>query len=419
MGKSSFQGAGGGAMRIEPIKVTPEEFVSAAVASLRGSNQVPVVPAFADRVREVLVVGSSSRGGSSLLSELLRGEDRLVHFQAEINPHLRLAGLSWPGSGTGSDRLDAEQAANCPTLERELAREAGNLALGLHGPDDVDRFAHALHWRLTVQWPGETFARERVADWVQSTLQRLRAEFGWRAEEFRDTQLWHALFLVAVRAEHPAVNPYYYDLDEALIRRFHPSVAVPQGPPSPGLLEEPPFVTIRPWRRVDPAALAVRPLVVKTPSNAYRLPFLRRLFRNARLRVLHLVRNPAACVNGLLDGWLYRGFHAHYIPGGLHIAGYCDRGPAAEQRWWKFDLPPGWQEWTCRPLEEVCAFQWRAAHQAILEFVAAEPVDYFRLRYEDLVGPAPDAGKFWDSWRNGWVSTSPRVPPSGWRRCRP
>ena len=41
--------------------------------------------------------------------------------------------------------------------------------------------------------------------------------------------------------------------------------------------------------------------MMKTPSNAYRASFLRALFPNARVQVLHLTRNPAAAINGLVD----------------------------------------------------------------------------------------------------------------------
>ena len=41
--------------------------------------------------------------------------------------------------------------------------------------------------------------------------------------------------------------------------------------------------------------------MIKTPSNAYRLPFIQALFPSARIRILHLVRNPAASINGLIE----------------------------------------------------------------------------------------------------------------------
>ena len=59
-----------------------------------------------DRIREVVVVASSSRGGSSMLMELLRHSEHLLHLQAELNPFLVLAELGWPHSGSDSDRLE-------------------------------------------------------------------------------------------------------------------------------------------------------------------------------------------------------------------------------------------------------------------------------------------------------------------------
>jgi hypothetical protein len=145
-------------------------------------------------------------------------------------------------------------------------------------------------------------------------------------------------------------------------------------------------VVVHPWLPADAASLATRPLLVKTPSNAYRLPFLRALFPRARLRVLHLCRNAAASINGLYDGWRYRGFFSHRLDEPLDIAGYSDVFPEWGRRWWKFDLPPGWRAWTRRPLVEVCAFQWRSAHEAIL---AGKGLcdDYLAVRFEDAVGP--------------------------------
>jgi hypothetical protein len=165
-----------------------------------------------------------------------------------------------------------------------------------------------------------------------------------------------------------------------------PSLDVPAGPPGSAAVEEPPFVLVEPWRR--PSGWQKRALVVKTPSNSYRLPFLRALFPAARFRILHLTRNPAASINGLRDGWSHWGFHSHYIGTALRIPGYSDRGHP-DGHWWKFDLPPGWREHTDRTLEEICAFQWCAAHEAVLDFIDTSGVEHRRVRFEALVtGPA-------------------------------
>jgi hypothetical protein len=111
-----------------------------------------------------------------------------------------------------------------------------------------------------------------------------------------------------------------------------------------------------------------RMILGQSPSNAYRLDFLRALFPNAEITVLHLVREPAASVTGLMSGWLHHGFHKHRLPdGALDIEGYTR--PDQTVAWWKFDLPPHWQHYMHRPLEEVCAFQWISANEHILRWV--------------------------------------------------
>ena len=62
----------------------------------------PALSNFPLRVRELVVVASSSRGGSSMLAETLRASTSLVHLRAELNPFLRLVGLTFPESGSGS-----------------------------------------------------------------------------------------------------------------------------------------------------------------------------------------------------------------------------------------------------------------------------------------------------------------------------
>src|SRR5207302_3293878 len=96
---------------------------------------------------------------------------------------------------------------------------------------------------------------------------------------------------------------------------------------------------------------------------------------------------PAATINGLYDGWRSRWFHSHQMAEPLRIRGYTDEFPASA-RWWKFDLPPGWQEYADADLLEVCAFQWRSAHEAILAETASGDVDHIQIRFEEILsGP--------------------------------
>lgn len=346
-----------------------------------------LAPDWCDQVRDVCVVSSSSRGGSSLFAEMLRRNHRLLNIRGEINPFLRLAGLGFPDSGLDSDALSACHASACGSLCRLLGTDLGQPASRFNGAEDKDRFASDLWLRLTLQWPSLSFEPESVRDWVFATLHELERFHGWSPDEFRSADSFYVPFLRRVRSEYPDVNPYYYDLPPTLVRASFPDVAVPQGPPGSFLLEEPPFLVIGPWKPPTVEQLTRYPLILKTPSNAYRMSFLRRLLPRARFRILHLTRNAVASINGLLDGWHHHGFYSHRLPDRLDIAGYSDAYPRWGRHWWKFDLPPDWQEWTDRPLVEVCAFQWLSAHRAIREetqFVA--PSDTFRFPFEALIG---------------------------------
>jgi hypothetical protein len=53
---------------------------------------------------------------------------------------------------------------------------------------------------------------------------------------------------------------------------------------------------------------------------------------------------------------------------------------------WSLLLPPGYEQLRDRPLEEVVAFQWRAANETILDDLGQLPRErWIAVRYEDLV----------------------------------
>ncbi|MFH8349959.1 sulfotransferase [Streptomyces sp. NPDC018045] len=396
-----------------------------ALRPLRG----PAVPDFPDRVGEVVVLACSSRGGSSMVAELLRHSDALLHFQAETNPFLRLAGLGHPESRAGSDALGSEHVAALEpwarsVLAEEMARDAGSAAR----ERDENQLCADLAWRLIVQWPELPLEPLELV----GTIRRV-----WRAHPHRRPDVPgesdEIRCLLGVLEELSGrglpVDPRYYDLPEEALRRY-PSTDTGPGAPGGFLVEEPPFVVARPWRRADIADLHDKPLVIKTPSNAYRLNFLRSLFPHARFRILHLTRNPAAAVNGLYDGWRYHGFHAHRMEKPLDIAGYVEQNED-NRWWWKFDLPPGWEEYTGARLADVCAFQWRSAHEAVLGHLGDASTDSMTMRFEDLTtDPAgriaafeklsawlgiPLAGDFRRAVHHGIRPVVATARPRGWR----
>ncbi|NTV15009.1 MAG: sulfotransferase [Desulfobulbaceae bacterium] len=387
--------------------------LAAVQARLAAINQQrPGVAGLFTAVRQLVVVASSSRGGSSIFTEILRRSPELVHLQGEITPFLNLAGLGAGASGYGSDHLPAaaaggENRGRLAILEGELARELGvNRPVDLRDPRTLARFQADLHWRLTCQWPELAIGRNFLYTAVDLTLAELQGQHGWPPGAFPDPQLFQILLLARLRIRQPGINPWYYDLAPPLIRRHCPSARIDPAPPARLLLEEPPFVAIAPSQPATAALAAGQTLVIKTPGNVYRLPFLRALFPKARFRVLHLVRHPGQAINGLVDGWLHHGFFAHHLPGRLRIRGYSDHFSDWGKSWWKYDLPPGWEEWTERTLVEVCGFQWRSSHQATLDYLAQSGVEQLRVRFEAALGEPHERERTFTEVAN-WLGIDP------------
>jgi hypothetical protein len=326
---------------------------------------------FREGVRHVVLLSSSSRGGSSVLAEYLRSSRAMLHLRGELNAFLALHGLGYPESGTESDTLGPEHVdERADAFAYELATDIGRPALG---PGDPRDYLAALRFRLRLQWPHVALDPDLLRDAVA----RATPPFG--------SDVFHAALLTSLAARSE-IHPDLYDLSASLVHGLTPALATRAGPPGPGILEEPPFVCIAPWEPATPDDLERLPLLLKTPSNAYRLRFFERLFPNARVRVLHLTRNPAASINGLFDGWRYpRGFFSHDLGLQLDIRDYTRTAGPWSGRWWKFDLPPEWRSQVARPLAHVAAFQWLAAHRAIFDFTETRP-DVLRIAFEDLLG---------------------------------
>lgn len=377
-----------GAVTASAIDDLRQAALRAAIHDVRASlRRSPGVAAdFLSAVREVILVSSSSRSGSSLFVQLLKRSTGFLHGCGEINPSLRLAGLAWPDSSSDSDALtgeDGSSAAHSIFGEHLASETCSEGPASVHAPAD-DAFGERLYRRLRLQWPLERIAVDEVQAAMRDALRAIERREGRQCDWSKDLSRFHLIVLARLRRQHPNINPYYYDLDAELIREVLPDLPVPKGPPAATLIEEPPFILIRPSEPWGAEDLARRPVVLKTPSDAYRYDFLRAAFAKARFRVLHLTRNPGAAVNDLCEGWRYRGFHSHYVGTELRVPGYSEPG-LPDQGWWKYDLPPGWRSHASGSLEAICAFQWSAAHRAILDHLGSSSVDSHRIRFEDIL----------------------------------
>jgi hypothetical protein len=321
--------------------------------------------------RDVVAVVSSSRGGSSLLFDLLRSTGAFLCLEGEHSTLYKLHGLGLPPD-PDSDDGSISPDGDAPGFLASLAADVTVTSWA----GDTGGYATRVVRALAQQWPGSPLTPAEVFQVAHGTVERL-------------PQARHGRVLLDIvrelRARGWPINPWYFDLPEPFIRREFPEIARPQGPPPVLIrsLEAPPFLVPRP-ARIPVEADAGRPLLLKASMDAYRIPFLRRLFPDARLRIIHLTRNPAAAINGMIDGWLHHGFFSHNLAGRAVLA-IDDYAGWWAGSWWNFDLPPGWRCLVTKPLASVCAAQWAAAHNAILASLPGQDAQIARARAEDVL----------------------------------
>ncbi|RLA29005.1 MAG: zinc chelation protein SecC [Gammaproteobacteria bacterium] len=117
-------------------------------------------------------------------------------------------------------------------------------------------------------------------------------------------------------------------------------------------------------------------LLEKTPRNALNIPFLLKVFPDARFVYLH--RQPRPAVASLIEAWTL----------GLQSGRFktFQQLPDWDRPGWCFLLPPGWREMRGKSLAEIAAFQWSASNRIIIEELASLPMErWTSVTYESLV----------------------------------
>lgn len=102
-------------------------------------------------------------------------------------------------------------------------------------------------------------------------------------------------------------------------------------------------------------------LLEKTPRNALNIPFLLKVFPDARF--VYLYRDPRQVIASLIEAWTI----------GLESGRFrtFDRLPGWDLPGWCFLLPPGWRELRGKSLAEIATFQWTASNRIIMQDLAS------------------------------------------------
>ncbi len=119
--------------------------------------------------------------------------------------------------------------------------------------------------------------------------------------------------------------------------------------------------------------------VDKNNQNGLCVGYLRTLFPDACF--VYVKRGPGDNLNSLIEGWGKPEEFATWsdaVPVAVDIEG--------RYRKWCFFLAEGWREYLSRPIEDVCAFQYRSINRAILDERAnIAPEQWIEIFYEDFL----------------------------------
>lgn len=359
----------------------------------RNSHQIWLKASLKD-VEKIVLILSSPRSGSSLLFTILRKSPQIYSLSGESTPFFKLNGLS--SDFLHSDSIP-DELIGLVDNDFDISRDFLSDFSIIDNQDDIidngdllNQYIDDLILRFSIQWPTVDFSYP-----VFKKLAIQAFDVYWKTHKRFCKEEFYLELLVSLRNKYSNINPYYYDISEDRVKEKFPDIEVPSGPPNNVLMiEEPPFILLSPAKKVNKKDLCEKTLILKAPVNCYRMNYIEKIFPNADIRIIYLTRNPAASINGLYDGWLHRGFFSHNLGNlfrcnrigldRLKIAGYSDKYEWGKW-WWNYDLPPGWQDYAEKRLEEICAFQWYSANKTITEYINYSKNKFCRAKYENIV----------------------------------
>jgi len=349
-------------------------------------------------IQEIAFLLSSSRGGSSVTMDLLRQQARtasneqrrVLSIPGEERPHLVLAGLYSPFIETLADELDGKHVwqqdpfnktqFRADTLKSEIMSEIG---YPIKETNDLITFAIRIYGRLLLQWPNINFGEAQEA--IEKILSVVRgiSIMSSQGLVYADNQETRKKMMLGIQQLFPEINLLFYDgfyEDEEILQRSSEDYN-----PLQYTLEETPFIIPSPWHYASNNELDNGILLLKDPSNAWRIDFLKELFRKSTIHWLHLTRDPRESINGLCDGWKFRGGYLTTMsPKPVSITGYTDH--LLQSQYVNYSTPHilwvALSQGNEIALEHLAALQWAEAHRAIMEGVSGDP-KYYKIANDE------------------------------------
>jgi len=318
--------------------------------------------------RNNLMILSASRSGSSLLFYILSQNQKIVALDGETTPYLNL--LLKNRSDDQLNKDDALSFQKNKYFEQDLIFDIGKVvpneeySIFFSKKEYREKYSVDVLRRLILQQPQINWNIEKDL----LTIQKILLSIVEKHSSFNILEFYLTL-LNSFNIDHKG-----YDFQKPLKNKelvFKDK----------DIIEEIPFIFVKPKYFLSKEILKDHYFLMKTPSNIYRLPFWKQIFNKAKFNWIHLARNPASSINGLIDGWNSSSFQSYSPKEELNIK---FNGKKILEKKWCFDLFPEWTRFIGKNLEDICLHQWKNSHQQIFKFLVQKKS--FFIKFEDIIG---------------------------------
>ena len=337
-------------------------------------------------LKEVNFILSGSRGGSSVVVDILKQQactassvgKKILSIPGEEKPYMEIAKLTPPFKDFISDKLN-ESHAKSEKADIFLSELTSEIGWPLKKTTDLRGFAITIYGRLLMQWPSVDFGAP------ESAIKKIEKSIKKASKINKDVLTYDSevssdiILMKKIKNFFPDIDLKFYDR----MNNLHDISSGQLYSKCQYFIEEPPFIIPSPWHFVTTDELAQGILILKDPSDAWRIPFWKELLKGIRISWTHLTRNAYESINGLCDGWKFPyGYITTKSPKPLQVKGYTN--PKMPWTKWYAKYSTSDEVWKLllnkKPvdLERIAREQWVSAHQAIIDEVGGDK-HYYRI----------------------------------------
>ena len=302
-----------------------------------------------EQVKEVVVILSASRSGSSVIFNALVNSPGVIAPNGEHEPWLTLTYNKFPFG-------DSDQIITLKNKKRLLTLIRNDLLIR-DAKVATEGYERILWNRMVIRGSEDN-------DIYMNLIKDLKKHK--TIDSFYNKEIEYILKSI------PQCNP------PCLVSEINKNYHIPP-------IENPPLITLPLARVATLKEIADSIIVFKSPSDSYRPGMYEELFPKAKIKYIHLTRGFAQTVNGLMDGWQMNETDFISNPVGLtkklNIEDYSITN--ISKTYWCFDLFPGWQNYTKNNLLQICCQQWLRAHESIIKnFENIDKLEFEQFYYQ-------------------------------------